>query len=280
MLYSYKEYNDFINSNPKSFNFENETTKKLQSKIIIERICKLLNEKSYVYNNFDELTNNFTTYQDFIKKNNLTTAIKLHSWGGNILNEEDFAKIITNFKEYCNVKNSIDTKNINTQNIDDKQFVSAKGEDGKMYYFDNSMNDSFEKQMKKTQEENNSFKTANPEKNTNDILKYHKEYKNSSIHPMFLNDINIDMLNSFELELYNFAKDYQIKEGKPIRIDLNNKVIVDENNNFIYLTIENGIIVAKNNKGSQISNEKEEKTKTFEKTLKQNQNTIYNNIAA
>ena len=262
MVYSFNEYKRVFDTPAKS----------QQEKVIVEKIMKLLNNNKY--DNLDEFITKNNNYQDFLKKNRMDYVVKHF---GNTLSEEDYNKILGSLKSLTIEKKSFAKEDIKTTNIDDRQFNSYKGED-KTYFIDNSITDKkIEDQMRDMQPTQENFQTNDVKKNTENMFKELKSNKKEGLNLHFLNEINRDLLNKDEFDLYRCAVNYQVDNNILVRLDIKKGVMVDENDNIIKVENIDGKYVIKNE-----STNKEEKTDIKDKvmTLKMNPNTIYSNVAS
>ena len=262
MVYSFNEYKRVFDTPAKS----------QQEKVIVEKIMKLLNNNKY--DNLDEFIAKNNNYQDFLKKNKMDYVVKHF---GNTLGEEDYNKILSSLKSLTIEKNSFAKENIKTTTIDDRQFNSYKGEN-KTYFIDNSITDKkIENQMKDMQPTQESFQTNDAKKNTENMFKELESNKKEGLDLHFLNEINRDLLNKDEFDIYRCAVNYQVDNTFLVRLDIKKGVMVDEDDNIIKVENIDGKYVIKNE-----NTDTKEKTDTKDKvmTLKINPNTIYSNIAS
>lgn len=260
MVYDFKEYKAIFDT----------PMKRQQELAVARKIMDILNKNKY--NNLEEFITKNSNYQDFLKNNNMQTVIKHF---GNTLKEEDYVKILENLKVLTKNKQNFEKENIKTTNIDDKQFNSFKGED-KTHFIDNSeSNKSIEEQMKDLQPTQQDFQTSNQEKNTENMFK-ELERKKEGLNLHYLNEINYELLNNEEKELFQIARNYQQSVEGVIRVDLKKGIIVDKLDNIIKIEKNNGeFVIIKDENGVQ--KEEEVNKKSFQKTLKPNNNTIYGN---
>lgn len=259
MIYNFKEYKPTF-----------DTPMKRQQELAISRkIMDLLNKNKY--DNLEEFITKNGNYQDFLKKNNMTTVVKHF---GNTLIEEDYIKILENLRNLTKSKQDFEEDNIKTTNIDGKQYNSFKGED-KTYFIDNSRTDkSIEDQMKDLQSTEQIFQTTDQRQNTENMFK-ELERKKEGLNLHYLHQINYELLNNEEKLLFQIANDYQQNIDGVIRIDLKKGIIVDELDNIMKIEKNNGeFSIIKDENGI----EKEEvQEKSYQKTLTPSRNTIYNN---
>lgn len=262
MYYNFKEYNPVFDT----------PMKRQQELAIARKIMDLLNKNKY--DDLEEFIAKNKNYQDFLKKNNMSTVIKHF---GNTLKEEDYLKIIENLRVLTKTKKDFEKDNIKTTTLNDKQFNTYEGED-KTYFIDNSMKDkSIENQMKDLQVTQSDLQTSNTKKNTENLFKELEKSK-QVLNPQYLKKINPDLLNEKERELYNVAINHQRNVDTPIRIDINKGIIVDEANNISKIEKHNGeFTVISSNDGVQKEQKIEEPTKQKQRVLTPSTNTIYSN---
>ena len=259
MLYNFKEYKTTFDT----------PMKKQQELAISRKIMDLLNKNKY--DDLEEFITKNRNYQDFLKKNNMSTVIKHF---GNTLKEDDYIKILERLRTLTKSKKEFEQENIKTTNLDDNQFNSFKGED-KTYFIDNSDDKkTIEEQMKDLQPTQQQFQTSDQKQNTENMFK-ELETKKDSLNLHFLNDINYESLNNEEKIMFQIAKNQQQNIQKIIRIDLKKGIIVDDENNIMKIEKVNGeFTITKNENGV----EKEESVKkTFQNTLTPSKNTSYSN---
>lgn len=244
-----------------------------QEIVVAKKMFDLLNEK---YDSVDDLIKNNGTLQEFLKKNNLSTAISHFNTYGNPLNEEDYIKIIENLKTIEKNKKQFDASNIKTTDIDDKQYNSLKI-DGKDHYIDNSDSTvTITEQMETMQPDNTEFQTVDPEKNAENMFK-NIESKQEGINFVHLYEINTSSLSEEEKELYDAAMNYSVDNKQQIRIDLNKHIMIDEDENIMRITKEDDEIKIVNDTDGADMEKGIENTKTYQKTLTPSTSTIYSN---
>ena len=241
MEYKFEEYERVIDT-PK---------KKMEERIIVEKIISLLNKNKY--NSLDDFCKENTELENFKTNNNLETVLKHF---GNKLNQNDYENILQSLKKMIEKKSTFDTDSIKTTNIEDKEYISYNGKN-EDYYLNNSYNDrSIEEQMKDIQKETPSFQTNNPEENTELIMNEMKEKKKINLILRYLNEINFEILTEEQQELFKYAFEYQQQNTGLIRIDLDEGVMVDEKDNIMKIQKINGEFVINN--GDQEYNKPEE----------------------
>lgn len=263
MTYNFKEYKTKFDT----------PIKRQQELAIARKIMDLLNKNKY--DNLEEFITKNGNYQDFLKKNDMSTVIKHF---GNTLKEEDYIKILENLRVLTKNKQSFEQENIKTTNIDDKVYNSYKGED-KTYFVDNSMgNKSIEKQMEDLQPTEQKFQTSDPKQNTENMFKELESRKKEGLNLNYLNEINYESLNNEEQLLYQIANNYQKDIDGVLKIDLQKGIIVDEQDNIMRIEKNSsGIAIIKEENGVEKEEVKEENVKVHQKTLTPSPNTIYSN---
>lgn len=232
MEYKFEEYERVIDT-PK---------KKLEERAIVEKIISLLNKNKF--KSIDDFCKENSDYVNFKKNNDMENVLKHF---GNKLNQNEYDMIIQSLRKMIKNKSTFDTNEIKTTNIDDKQYVSYEGKD-ENYYLNNSFsNESIEKQMDDIQKQMSSLQTSNPKENTDLIMKEMKKNKKISLILRYLNEINFEILTEEQQDLFKFAFEYQQKNDGLIRIDLDEKVMVDEDDNIMKIDKVDGNFVI--NKG-------------------------------
>ena len=218
MEYKFKEYERVIDT----------PNGKLEERAIVEKIMSLLNN-----NKFSSLEDFYEANKDFneFKKNNNLNVVLKHF--GEKLKQEDYEKIIASLRKLTEKKSSFDKEGIETKNVSGKEYVTYEGKDEK-YYFDNSYSfESFDKQLENLQKENSDFQTSDTKENTENMMKEMKENKKITLILRYLNEINYEVLNQQQQKLFKFVFDYQQKNSGLIRVDLDEKVMVDDNENIM-----------------------------------------------
>ena len=260
MLYNFKEYTPKFDT----------PMKRQQELAIVRKIMDILNNNKY--DNLEEFISKNQNYQDFLKKNNMQTVIKHF---GNTLKEEDYVIILENLRVLTKTKQDFEKDNIKTTNIDNKQYNSFKGKD-KTYFIDNSRSDkSIEEQMNDLQQTQQNFQTSNIKQNTENMFK-ELERKKETLNLNYLHEINYDLLNNEQKELYQAADNYQQNIDGIIRVDLEKSIIVDEQDNIMNIEkIGNEYKITKEEDG--IKKEAEIKKNSHQKVLTASNNTIYSN---
>ena len=257
MVYNFKEYKALFDT----------PAKRQQELAIARKIMDLLNKNKY--DNLEVFIDKNRNYQDFLKNNNMTNVVKHF---GNTLKEDDYNRILENLKLLSITKQSFNKDIIKTTNIDDKQFNTLEGQD-KTYFINNSdSHKTIEEQMNDLQPTEEQFQTSDPNKNTENLFK-ELERRKQSLNPLLLSDINYYELNDNQRELFQIAYNYQQSINSTIKLDLNNQVMVDAENNIIKITKQNG--ETKIQKEDNIEEKVEEKGKSWQKQLTPNLNTIY-----
>lgn len=260
MTYNFKEYKPVFDT----------PMRREQELVISRKIMDLLNKNKY--DDLEKFIEKNDNYQDFLKKNDMTTVIKHF---GNTLKEDDYIKILENLRVLTKTKLDFDKDNIKTTNIDDKQINSFEGED-KTYFIDNSRTDiPIEQQMKDLQTTDADFQTTNTQQNTENMFK-ELERKKEGLNLHYLHEINYDLLNSEEKILFQLANQFQQNIEGTIQIDLEKGIMVDEQNNISKIEKNNESYYITNGEND---NEKKDTTtkKTYQKSLTPSRNTIYSN---
>ena len=231
MEYKFEEYERVINT-PK---------KKMEERTIVEKIISLLNNNKY--NSFEDFCSENSDLESFKTNNDLENVLKHF---GNKLNQEEYEKILQSLKKMIEKKSTFDDSNIKTKHIDDNEYVSYNGKD-EDYYLDNSYsNKSIEEQMRDIQKETPSFQTNDTKENTELIMKEMKEKKKINLILRYLNEINFEILTEEQQEIFKFAFSYQQQNSGLIRIDLDENVMVDENDNIMKIEKIDGKLVINN----------------------------------
>ena len=254
---------------------EIKDTKHEQEMAVVNKIMQLLNNRNY--NDIEDFYSKNNNLQDFIKKH-FHTPLTHFGHNESPLNEEDYINIIENMRNISKRKQSIETKDINTTNVDRNEYNSMKI-DGVNRYVDNTnSNQKIEDTMKDLQSTSNDYQTIDPTKNAENMF---KEIQNRQdiLNPLPLNEINRESLNDRERELFDSAINFQLNYMTPIKVDLNKAVIVDKDNNIMKITKENGEIMVITDENGVEKEEKmeSENTKSYQKQLTPNLNTIYSN---
>ena len=244
-----------------------------QESVIANKIMDLLNKNKY--DNIDEFISKNPSYQDFLKNNELENVVKHF---GNTLSEEDYRAIQEQMKKITEQKKSFDEENINTTKIDEKEFNSYKGSE-KTFFLDNSnSNMSIQRQMEELQSTEQKFQSIDAVKNTENMMQELEKNKKESFNLQALNEINVDKLSEDKKKMFTGAIEYEQASQNPIRIDLEKEVIVDKDDEIMRLTNNDGNIQIQGNNSieqNNIEKEEEQKSKTFQKTLVPNPNSIY-----
>ena len=263
MVYIYKEYQHIFDT----------PAKMEQENVVVSKIMELLNKNKY--DNIYDFINQNPTYQDFLKKNDLTNVVKHF---GNTLNEEDFKKIQSEMVKLTEKKKSFEKDQVKTTNIDDKEYNSYKGEE-KTFFLDNSdSNMTIERQMEELQKTEQKFQTSNAKQNTENMMNELENNKKEILNLQYLNQINVEQLNDKQKEIFKVVANYQLGMANPVRVDLDREVIVDEFNNIMRLQKNDGKFSIVGDNGLEkdsVKKEEIEKEKTFQKTLTPSPNTIY-----
>lgn len=242
-----------------------------QELAVVNKIMDLLNANKY--DNIYDFINNNQTYQDFLKQNELENVVKHF---GNTLNEEDFKRIQSELVKITEKKRSFEKDNIKTTNIGEEQFVTYEGTD-KTTFLDNTYtkdNMSIERQLEELQSTQREFQTTDQKQNTDRMMQELEDSKKETLNFRAIKDIDPASLNEKQKDILRVAAYYGLNSQSEIRVDLERKLILDENNNIMKIEENNGeYIVIGDNREQKDSMEKE--GKTFQKTLVPSPNTIY-----
>lgn len=266
MEYKFEEYDRVMDTPNRS----------LEERAIVEKIMSILNSNKK-YSSLEEFYKANLTIDEFKKNNDMENVLKHF---GNKLNQEDYEKIITSLRKLTVQKLDFDKNGINTTSIGDKEYITYEGKDEKFYLNNSYSNTTIEEQLKNLQQESSEFQTADIKENTNRLMKEIKEKKKIDLILRYLNEINYEVLNENQQKLFKFAFDYQQNTTGLIRIDLDEKVMVDEDDNIMKIDELDGklVITKEDQKYSSSENEKEEQNKVEKKldspfTLKKMPNT-------
>lgn len=253
MEYKFKEYERAIDA----------PTKKLEERAIVEKIMSILNENKK-YSSLEDFYNANSTIDEFKKNNEMENVLKHF---GNKINQSEYEKIINNLKKLTEQKLSFDKDDINISQIDDKKYVTYEGKDEKFYLNDSYTDIGIDQQLSNLQKESTEFQTADTKENTELLMKEMKKNKKMDLILRYLNEINYEVLNEEQQELFKFAFEYQKNSTGLIRIDLDEKIMVDEEDNIIKLEKIDGKIVTSSSDEKYIDN-----NKNMEQNLKNNKN--------
>lgn len=236
MVYNFREYKCVFDT----------PAKKHQEKAIATKIMDLLNKNKY--DNLDDFINKNSDYSDFLKNNSMENVVKHF---GNTLNQDDYSQIIKNLQKLTKEKMSIDTDNIKNITINGKEYTTFNGSK-KDIYLDNSLNDkSIENQLKDLQDKSERFQTSNPTENTERLMTELASTKKQNLKFEDIDYVNYDQLTDEEKKLYWVAKSHEESSGEEVKIDFDNKLIADEDNDISliekrgnnYVTTSNNDIV-------------------------------------
>lgn len=253
MEYKFKEYERAIDA----------PTKKIEERAIVEKIMSILNENKK-YSSLEDFYNANSTIDEFKKNNEMENVLKHF---GNKINQSEYEKIINNLKKLTEQKLSFDKDDINISQIDDKKYVTYEGKDEKFYLNDSYTDIGIDQQLSNLQKESTEFQTADTKENTELLMKEMKKNKKMDLILRYLNEINYEVLNEEQQELFKFAFEYQKNSTGLIRIDLDEKIMVDEEDNIIKLEKIDGKIVTSSSDEKYIDN-----NKNMEQNLKNNKN--------
>ena len=203
--------------------------KRLEEKAIVERIMLILNENKK-FNSLDDFINKNKTIDEFKSNNNMDIVLKHF---GNKLKQEDYEKILNSLKKLNEQKLSFDKDGIKKSNIEDNEYITYEGKDENIYLNNSYSDKSIEEQMKYLQEENSDLQTSDTKENTERIMKELKKDKKIELTLRYLNEINYEVLNEEQQQLFKFVFEYQKNLNELVRVDLDEKVMVDNNENII-----------------------------------------------
>ena len=264
MVYNFKEYKPIFDT----------PAKREQELAVARKIMDLLNKNKY--DDLEEFIKRTNSYQDFLKYNNMTNVVKHF---GNTLNEENFTRILENLRVLTKNKKDFEQENIKTTNIENKQYVSFEGQDN-TYFIDNSRTDnSIEAQMKDLQPTEEQFQTSDIRQNTENMFKELEQNKKESLKLNYLHEINFELLNNEQKQIFQAANNYQQNIEGIIRIDIERGIMVDEENTIMKIEKENGKYVVKLDDKEKEKQIPEQKGIVYQKQLKPNTNTIYSQVA-
>lgn len=255
MLYSLKDYDYFFDT----------PAKKRQERVIVQKIMKLLTNNKY--DNIEDLIAKNQTYQDFLRKNELDTVIKHF---GNTLTEQDFKNILNSVRKYIEKKKQFNTENLQTTVIGDKEYNSYETDDKTIVLDNSNSNMTIERQMQILQPTELKFQTTNAETNSKNMMNELEQNKKEAINLQYLHQINFDSLNEFDKATYQLAAEYQDYVTTPIQVDLDRKLIYNEEGIWEIRRNENGdIVLTGDDNKVKVFNKKQEteNVKTFQKVL-------------
>ena len=237
-------------------------TKHEQEMAVASKIMHLLNKRTY--NDVEDFYNGNNNLEDFIKRN-FETPLSHFGHNETPLNEEDYKNIIENIRIIAKKKQSINTEKIDSTKIDDKVFNSMEIDNTKQFIDNSNSFLSIENRMKDVQKESAQFQTVDPNKNAENTFK-EIQSKQDGINPIPLSEVNPNLLNPEEKELFKSALNFQLDYHSPIKVDLTNGVMVDADGKIMKIQKGNDIVL-----GVPIEVEK-----SYQKQLV-NPNTIYGN---
>ena len=219
MVYKFNEYTRVMDT----------PNKMLEERAIVEKIMSILN-MGKEYSSLESFYEQNKTFDEFKKKNNMDIVLKHF---GNKLNQEDYEKIIDSLKKLTEQKISFDDENIKTTSIGENEYVSYTGEDENVYLNNSYSNKSIESQMSDIQKEMENLQTSDIKENTKRIINEMKKDKKIELILRYLNEINYEILNQEQQQLFKFAFDYQKNNNGLIRVDLDEKIMVDNDENMM-----------------------------------------------
>lgn len=191
--------------------------------IIVNLLCS---------NKFDSLENlmkyNENNYKTFLK-NNKKDNIPLHF--GNSLNNDDFQKIISNYKKMQEDKMKYSMENVNVKKIDSKEYIEYNGQ-----VLDNSYAaKKVENELSDMQRQSSEYQSLNQQQNTDRMMREMSNTKKEEINFTSLDSIEREKLNNEEQKKYDAALVQEYLTGDDKKISLNNDLIKDDNNNIAKL---------------------------------------------
>lgn len=252
------------------YNYRDEYTDKVcegkakveQEIVVAKKIMDLLNQNKY--DNLEEFIDKNRTLQDFLKNQNLETAVKHFNTNGNPLNEEDYVQILDRIRKITEKKRQIDTSELTTANLDTKQFGSMKI-DGKKQYAVAQGQATIEEEMKKMQGESESYQTIDGKQNAENMFKGIKE-KQEEVKPIPLNEINVALLTDEEKEILSVAAMYEHDTGEKVKLDVKNALLVTAQNEMLKIKKEDGQLKIIGEDGNEKENTNTNQ-KTYQKVL-------------
>ena len=246
MEYKIKEYEPIMTT----------PNKRLEEKAIVERIMHILNE-SKKYNSLEDFYNKNRTIDEFKKNNNMDIVLKHF---GQKINQEDYEKIIDSIKKLTEQKSSFDKEGIKTSTIEDKEYITYENDD-EAFFLDNSYSDkSIEEQMSDLQKTSNEFQTSDTKENTKKMMEELRTNIKTELTLRYLTEINYEVLNTEQQKLFKFVFEYQQNSIGLIRVDLDEKVMVDEENNIMKIELVNDEFKIQNSKDKYKENNENENT--------------------
>lgn len=260
MVYNYKEYNHLFDT----------PAKHQQEKVIVDKIMSLLNNKKY--SDLEDMLGKNSAYKNFLNNQKMDVVVKHF---GNTLTENDYKQIIEQMRLLTKNKNSFDSSKINSINVDDKEYISFKG-NNKTYFINNSgESKSIERQMKDLQKTNRDFQTADPSKNTENMFKEFENHIKENLNFYYLYEIDRFKLTPEKQQIYDAAVNYQLVKKEVIKLDIDKEIILDNDENILQISKINDKLIVKSDKAE--SNEADNEIE-FEMDAHQKQFTLTPNV--
>lgn len=196
-----------------------------------QMIQEYMKKKKYSIEEFIKENPHYTNFEQNTRPDdfNYANIIKNH---GIQMDEESYQEIIEMIKEEELQKNKLNT-NIKTTNINGHEIATITDKNtGEKKIFDNTVsNRTIEDQMKTVQQEHSQFQSLK-DNNTLNTMQYMED--NIKITPNITSTDNIDENNivNEEREIAIAARNFELLIGHHVDIDLNSKMIYD--NDIIY----------------------------------------------
>lgn len=185
---------------------------------------------------FEELVKDcpdLSTFSQKTKFENYTNIIRNH---GLNLTEDTYKELLEMIKQELDNKKKLDT-NVEKYNVDGKEFAAVTdNKTGEKVVFDNSVsNRNIEAQMETVQDEHSQFQsTKNNANNTSGVMNYMKDNIKITANTTSSSELDIkNNSNSEEIEIMKAVKLLEIDLGHPVNVDLNSKMVYD--NDIVYI---------------------------------------------
>lgn len=216
-------------------------TYKEMEMLIVENKIKKLIENDPTIADIDEAIKKFGNFQFFKEKNKLTNVFGRNN---NPMTNEDYLKVLEKLKKFYDKQKQFNKNNIKTTSVNDKKIVTYT-KDNKNVILDDSYNKkTFEDQLKGLQKTNSNFRTQDLKTNTNNMMNHMQKEVKVEIKPKLLKQINTSFLNEEERKIYASALLFQEQIHNPVKIDINRKLIFDNDNNVYSIEKrESGIVI-------------------------------------
>lgn len=185
---------------------------------------------------FEELIKDnpdLASFEQNTKFENYTNIIRNHGFN---LTQDTYEELLDMIKQELDDKKKLDT-NIEKYNVGDKEFAAVTdNKTGEKVVFDNSVsNRNIEAQMETVQDEHKQFQsTKNNANNTTGVMNYMKE--NIKITADTVSSNELEQKNNFnedEMQIMKAVKLLEIDVGHPVNVDLNSKMVYD--NDIVYI---------------------------------------------